>query len=56
MIEKGNNMQIAFDEIYPSQFNVMRADMANQFAVFQTERERMTRDWYDFTNSKNKEI
>ena len=49
-------MQIAFDEKYQSQFNVMQAESANQFAVFQTEREKMKRDWYDFTNSKDKEI
>ena len=49
-------MQIAFDEKYQSQFNVMQAELANQFAVFQTEREKMKRDWYDFTNFKDKEI
>ena len=49
-------MQIAFDEKYQSQFNVMQADLTNQFAVFQTERERMKQDWYDFANSRDKEI
>ena len=55
VIEKENTMQIAFGEKYQSPFNVMQAELANQFAVFQTERERMKRDWYDFTNSKDKE-
>ena len=49
-------MQIAFDEKYPSQFNVMQAELANQFAVFQSEREKMKQDWCNFTNSKDKEI
>ena len=56
VVEKENNMQIAFDEKYQSQFNVMQAALANQFAVFQTEREKMKQDWYDFINSKDKEI
>ena len=56
VIEKENKMQIAFDEKYQSQFNVMQAELANQFAVFQTEREKMKQDWHDFTNSKGKEI
>ena len=56
VIETENKIQIAFDEKYQSQFNVMQAELANQFAVFQTERERMKRGWYDFTNSKDKDV
>ena len=49
-------MQIAFDEKYQSQFNVMQAELTNQFALFQSEREKMKQDWCNFTNSKDKEI
>ena len=56
VIEMENKMQIAFDEKLQSQFKVMQAELANQFAVFQTERGKMKRDWYDFTNSKDKGI
>ena len=55
IIEKENKMQIAFDEKYQSQFNVMQAELANQFTMLQTERNKMKQDWYDFTNSKDKE-
>ena len=34
----------------------MQAELANQFAVFQIGIEKMKQDWYDFTNSKDKEI
>ena len=34
----------------------MQAELANQFAVFQSEREKMKQDWCNFTNSKDKEI
>ena len=37
--ERENKMQIAFDEKYQSQFNVMQAEMANQFAMLQSERD-----------------
>ena len=56
VIEKENKMQIAFDEKYQSQFNVMQAELSNQFALFQNEREKMKQDWCNFTNSKDKEI
>ena len=56
VVEKENKMQIVFDEKYQSQFNVMQAELANQFAVFQSEREKMKQDWCNFTNSKDKEI
>ena len=49
-------MQIAFDEKYQSQFNVMQAELSNQFALFQSEREKMKKNWCNFTNSKDKEI
>ena len=49
-------MQIAFDEKYQSQFNVMQAELANQFTMLQAERDKMKRDWRDLTNSKDKEI
>ena len=56
VFEKENKMQIAFDEKYQSQFNVMQAELANQFALFQSERAKMKQDWCNFTNSKDKEI
>ena len=34
----------------------MQAELANQFAWFQSEREKMKQDWCNFTNSKDKEI
>ena len=49
-------MQIAFDEKYQSQFKVMQAELANQFALLQSERDKMKQGWYNFTNSKDKEI
>ena len=49
-------MQIAFDEKYQSQFNVMQAELGNKFAMLQAERDKMKRDWHDLTNSKDKEI
>ena len=49
-------MQVAFDEKYQSQFNVMQAELANQFTMLQAERDMMKRDWHDLTNSKDKEI
>ena len=49
-------MQIAFDEKYQSQFNVMQAELANQFTMLQAERNKMKQDWYDPTNSKDKEM
>ena len=49
-------MQVAFDEKYQSLFNVMQAELANQFAMLQSEREKMKQDWYNFINSKDKEI
>jgi len=42
--EGGNNMQIAFDEKYQSQFNIMQAEMANQLAALQNDREQIIRD------------
>ena len=54
IIEKENKIQIAFDEKYRSQFNVMRAELANQFTMLQTERDKTKQDRYDFTNSKDK--
>ena len=56
VIGKENKMQIAFDEKYQSQFNVMQAELANQFALFQSECEKVNQDWCDFTNSKDKGI
>ena len=49
-------MQVAFDEKYQSLFNVMQAELANQFAMLQSEREKMKQDWCNLTNSKDKEI
>ena len=54
--EKENKMQIAFDEKYQSQFHVMQAELANQFAMLQSERDKMKQDWYNLTNSMDKEI
>ena len=53
--ERANKMQIAFDEKYQSQFTVMQAELANQFAMLQSERDKMKQEWYNFTNSKDKE-
>ena len=49
-------MQIDFDEKYQSQFNVMQAELANQFAMLQFEREKMKQDWNNITSFKDKEI
>ena len=49
-------MQIAFDEKYQSQFSVAQAELSNQFALFQHERDKMKQDWCNLTNSKDKEI
>ena len=56
VIEKENKVQIAFDEKYQSQFNVMQAELTNQFAMLQSAREKMKQHWYNFTNSKDNEI
>ena len=56
VIEKENEMRIAFDEKYQSQFNVMQAELANQFAMLQSEKEKMKQDWFNLTNFKDKEI
>ena len=49
-------MQIAFDEKYQSQFNIMQAEMANQLAALQNDREQMLRDRGNYTSAKDKEI
>ena len=43
--ERENKMQIDFDEKYQSHFNVMQGELANQFAMLQSEREKMKQDW-----------
>ena len=50
---KESKMQMAFDGKYQSQFNVMQAGLANQFAVLQSDRDKMKLDWYNLTGSKN---
>ena len=49
-------MQIAFDEKYQSQFNIMQAEMANQLAAIQNDREHMQRDRVNLASTKDKEI
>jgi hypothetical protein len=56
IIERENKMQIAFDEKYQSQFNVMQAEMANQLAALQNDREQIIRDRGNYTSAKDKEI
>ena len=49
-------MQIDFGEKYQSQFNAVQAELANQFAMLQSEREKMNQDWGNLTTSKDKDI
>ena len=42
---KENKTQIGFDAKYQSKFNVMQAELDNQFALLQSEREKMKSDW-----------
>ena len=49
-------MQIAFDEKYQSQFSIMQAEMANQLAALQNDREQILRDRGNYTSAKDKEI
>ena len=51
-----NKLQIGFDEKYQSKFNVTQAELSNQFALLQSEREKMKQDWNNITSSKEKEI
>ena len=54
--ERENKMQIAFDEKYQSQFSIMQAEMANQLAAIQNDREQILRDRGNYTSAKDKEI
>ena len=54
--EKENKMQISFDEKYQSQFNGMQAELANQSAMLQSERDKKKQDWHNLTNSEDKAI
>ena len=54
--ERGNKMQINLDEKYQSHFHVMQAELANQIAMLNSERERMKQDWNNITSTKDKEI
>ena len=54
--ERENNLQMDFDEKYQSQLNAMQAELANQFALLQSEREKMKQVWHNITSSKDKEI
>ena len=54
--ERENKMQIAFDEKYQSQFNIMQAEMANQLAAIQNDREQIQRDRGNLASAKDKEI
>ena len=49
-------MQIAFEEKYQSQFNIMQAEMANQLAAIQNDREQIQRDRGNLASTKDKEI
>ena len=49
-------MQIAFDEKYQSHFNIMQAEMANQLAAIQNDREQIQKDRGNCTSAKDKEI
>ena len=54
--ERENKMQIDFDEKHQSQFSVMQAELVNQIAMLNSDRERMKQDWNDITSSKDKKI
>ena len=54
--ERENKTQIDFDEKHQSQFNVVQAELANQFALLQSEREKMKQDSNNITSSKGKEV
>ena len=49
-------MQIDFDEKYQSKFNVMQAELDNQFALLQSEREKMRLNWNNIISARDKEI
>ena len=54
--DRENKMQIAFDEKYQSQFNIMQAEVNNQLAAVQNDREQLQRDRVNHANAKDKEI
>ena len=54
--ERENKMQIDFDEKYQSQFNAMQAELANEIALLNSERERVKQYWNDITSSKDKDM
>ena len=49
-------MQTDFDEKYQSKFNAMQAELDHQFALPQSEREKMRLDWNNNMSAKDKEI
>ena len=53
---RGNKMQIDFDEKYHSKLNVTQAELDSQFALLQSEREKMRLDWNSIMSIKDKEI
>ena len=54
--QKENKMQLDFDEKYQSKFDVMQAELKNQFALLQAERDRMKSEWDSCMNDKDLEI
>ena len=49
-------MQIDFGEKYQSKFNVTQAELDNQFALLQSEREKMRLDLDNIMSAEDKEI
>ena len=56
IIQKENKIQRDFEEHYQAKFDVMQAELHNQFAMLQTERDNMRTEWDNCMNDKNKEI
>ena len=56
IIQKENKMQSGFDEKCQSKFDVMQAELQNQFARLHAERNTMKSEWDNCINDKNKEI
>ena len=49
-------MQLDFDEKYHSKFDVTQAELNNQFALLQAERDRMKSEWDNCMNAKDQDI
>ena len=56
IIQKENIMKLDFDEKYQSKFDVMQAELQNQFARLHAEKNIMKSKWDNCINDKDREI